>query len=78
MKWDEVKFKAERGNSSGDVAPHSGTSTKKQFGVTRDGKTFTNTRGETGKFDYARRYNPSKLVRSCGYYDAQGNFHEID
>jgi len=46
LKWDEVKFKAERRNqSSGGGAGGSGASTaappKKQLGVSRDGKTFT-------------------------------------
>jgi hypothetical protein len=83
LKWDEVKFKAERGNqSSGGAAGGSGASTaaapKKQFGVSRDGKTFTNARGETGRVDYARRYNPSKGRRFRGYTDSQGNYHDID
>ena len=77
LKWDEVKFKAERGNQSGSTAG-SATTPKKQFGVSRDGKNFTNARGETAKVDYARHYNPSKGRRFRGYYDAQGNFHDID
>ena len=80
LKWDEVKFKAERGNHS-NAAGTSGSSTaasKKQFGISRDGKTFTNARGETGRVDYARHYNPSKGRRFSGYTDAQGNFHDID
>jgi hypothetical protein len=80
LKWDEVKVKAERGNQSG---AGSGGSTaaaapKKQFGVSRDGKTFTNTRGETGRVDYAKRYNPSKGRRFRSYTDSQGNTHDID
>jgi hypothetical protein len=83
LKWDEVKFKAERGNqSSGGASGGSGGSTaaapKKQFGVSRDGKTFTNARGETGRVDYSRRYNPSKGRRFRGYTDSQGNYHDID
>ena len=79
LKWDEVKFKAERGNQSGSGSGGASAATpKKQFGVSRDGKTFTNARGETGRVDYARRYNPSKRGRFRGYYDAQGNFHDID
>ena len=81
LKWDEVKFKAERGKQSG-AAGSSGGSTaaapKKQFGVSRDGKTFTNARGETSRVDYARRYNPSKGRRFRGYTDSQGNYHDID
>jgi len=80
LKWDEVKFKAERGNQSGGgAAGGSGGSTaaapKKQFGVSADGKTFTNAYGQT---QYARNYNPSNGRRFRGYTDAQGNYHDID
>jgi len=83
LKWEEVKFKAERGNqSSGGAAGGSGGSTaaapKKQFGVSRDGKTFTNASGQTSRVHYARNYNPSKGRRFRGYTDAQGNYHDID
>ena len=81
LKWDEVRFKAERGNQSGAAASSGGSSaaaSKKQFGVSRDGKTFTNARGETSRVDYTRRYNPSKGRRFRGYTDAQGNYHDID
>jgi len=83
LKWDEVKFKSERGNqSSGGAAGGSGAPTaaapKKQFGVSRDGKTFTNTFGQSGRVDYAKRYNPSKGRRFRGYTDPQGNYHDID
>jgi len=83
LKWDEVKFKAERGNqSSGGGAGGSGASTaatpKKQFGVSRDGKTFTNASGQTSRVQYARNYNPSKWRRFRGYTDPQGNYHDID
>ncbi len=75
LKWDEVKFKAERGNQS---SGGSAAAPKKQFGVSRDGKTFTNTSGQTGRVDYAKRYNPSKGRRFRGYTDPQGNYHDID
>ena len=79
LKWDQVKFKAERGNQS---SPGSGEASaavpKKQFGVSSDGKTFTNALGDTGRVDYARRYNPSKGRRFRGYTDPQGNYHDID
>ena len=81
LKWDEVKFKAERGNQSGAAGSSGGSSAaapKKQFGVSRDGKTFTNARGESSRIDYARRYNPSKGRRFRGYTDSQGNYHDID
>jgi hypothetical protein len=87
LKWDQVKFKAERGNKAGAAVGSvgsggSGGSTaaapKKQFGVSRDGKTFTNTSGQSSRVDYAKRYNPSKGRRFRGYTDAQGNYHDID
>jgi hypothetical protein len=79
LKWDEVKFKAERGNQSSSASGGStAAAPKKQFGVSRDGKTFTNAHGETGRVDYSRRYNPSKGRRFRGYTDSQGNYHDID
>jgi len=83
LKWDQVKFKAERGNQrSGGAAGGSGGSTaaapKKQFGVSGDGKTFTNASGQSSRVQYARNYNPSKGRRFRGYTDAQGNYHDID
>jgi len=79
LKWDEVKFKAERGNqSSGGSGGSSGTSPKKQFGVSGDGKTFTNASGQSSRVQYASNYNPSKGRRFRGYTDAQGNYHDID
>jgi len=78
LKWDQVKFKAERGNQAGATGGSSGTTPKKQFGVSRDGKTFTNAHGQTSRVQYARNYNPSKGRRFRGYTDAQGNYHDID
>ena len=65
LRWDQIQFKAER------QAP-------KKFGVSPDGRTFTNARGDTGRVDYAPRYNPSKGRRFRGYTDSQGNYHDID
>jgi hypothetical protein len=79
LKWDEVKFKAERGNqSSGGSGGSTAAAPKKQFGVSSSGKTFTNTSGQSGRVDYAKRYNPSKGRRFRGYTDPQGNYHDID
>jgi hypothetical protein len=64
LKWDQVKFKAERA--------------RKQFGVSADGRSFTNAYGQQGRMDYARNYNPSKGKRFSGYYDQQGNYHDLD
>lgn len=70
LPWSLVKFKAER---KVQKPVHS-----RQFGVSSDGKTFTNSSGQSGKIDYARRYNPSKGRRFRGYTDSQGNYHDID
>jgi len=79
LKWDQVKFESERWKQGG---VGSGGSTaaapKKQFGVSQDGKTFTNTSGQSGRVDYAKHYNPSKGRRFRGYTDAKGNYHDID
>ena len=78
LKWDEVKFKSERGNQSSGGSGGAAAAPKKQFGVSRDGKTFTNASGQSGRVDYAKRYNPSKGRRFRGYTDTQGNYHDID
>ena len=78
LKWDEVKFKSERGNQGSGGSGGAAAAPKKQFGVSRDGKTFTNTSGQSGRVDYAKRYNPSKGRRFRGYTDPQGNYHDID
>ena len=78
LKWDQVRFKAERGNQASAAAGSAATTPKKQFGVSRDGKTFTNAHGQTSRVEYSRNYNPSKGRRFRGYTDAQGNYHDID
>jgi len=81
LKWDQVKFKAERGNQSsgGASGGSSGNPQKKiRFGVSADGKTFTNASGQTSRVHYARIFNPSKGRRFRGYTDAQDNYHDID
>jgi hypothetical protein len=65
LKWDQVKFRMERKPAT-------------QFGVSRDGKTFTNAYGQRSPIEYSRRVNPSKGRRFRGYTDAQGNYHDID
>ena len=67
LRWDQIQFKAERQ-----------TLTPKQFGVSADGRTYTNASGETGRVDYARNYNPSKGRRFRGAYDKDGNYADID
>jgi hypothetical protein len=70
LPWSVVKFKAER-----KVQKQVPT---RQFGVSPNGRAFTNARGETSSVDYARRFNPSKGRRFRGYTDLQGNYHDID
>ena len=67
LKWDQIQFKAERQ-----------TPTPQRFGVSADGRTYTNARGDTGRVDYARNYNPSKGRRFRGAYDKDGNYADID
>ena len=67
LRWDQISFKAERQNP-----------TSKKFGVSLNGRSFSNARGVTGRVDYANRFNPSKGRRFRGYTDAQGNYHDID
>ena len=56
LKWEQVKFKADRNASTNKTYPQSGDR----------------------RMDYAARYNPSKRTRFKGYYDSQGNYHDID
>ncbi len=67
LKWDQVKFKAERQSSQ-----------RGTFGVSGSGRSFTDGSGRRYPVDYSRRYNPSKGRRFRGYYDDQGNYHDID
>ena len=67
LRWDQISFKAERQ-----------TPTPQRFGVSADGRTYTNSRGDTGKVDYARNYNQSKGRRFRGAYDKDGNYADID
>ena len=67
LRWDQIQFKAERQ-----------TPTPKRFGVSADGRNYTNARGETGRVDYARNYNSSKGRRFRGAYDKDGNYADID
>ena len=65
LRWDQISFKAER-------------KVPQKFGVSPNGKSFTNARGDTGKVDYANRFNRSKGRTFRGYTDSQGNYHDID
>lgn len=50
---------------------------KKQqtFGV--NGRTFTNANGQSGRVEYSPTVNPSKGRRFSGYYDKEGNYHDL-
>jgi hypothetical protein len=65
LRWDQIYFKAER-------------KIPQKFGVSPNGRSFTNARGDTGRVDYANRFNASKGWRFRGYTDSQGNYHDID
>ena len=65
LKFTQVSFKMERKPAT-------------QFGVSGDGKTFTNAHGQRSAVQYARSYNPSKGRRFRGYTDAKGDYHDID
>ena len=66
LRWDQISFKAER-----KVVPQ-------KFGVSPNGRSFTNARGDTGRVDYANRFNASKRSRFRGYTDSNGGYHDID
>lgn len=79
LKWDQVKFRSERG-TQGSFGSGGSTEAvpRNQFGVSHDGRTLANTSGQSGRADYARRYNPSKVRRFRGYTDPQSSYHDID
>lgn len=58
LKWDQVKFKAQR---TAVAKPGPPTSSRFKPGL-----------------DYSPRYNPSKRGHFRGYYDQNGNFHDLD
>lgn len=85
LKFDDVSFMTtkrfysgstgQQGASTASAAP---TPRKIPFGVSRDGRTFTNAYGQRSPVEYSRNYNPSKRGRFRGYTDALGNYHDID
>lgn len=64
LKWDQIKFKAEKPASS-------------NFGVSRNGLNFTDAYGKKSRMDYSPNYNPSKRGRFMGRYDSDGNYHDV-
>ena len=63
LKWDQVSFKSEK-KPSGSYGRHPASS----MGGAPSG----------ARVDVSRRYNPSKRGRFRGYYDKDGNYHDID
>ena len=49
---------------------------RKMGGV--QGRSFTDGSGNLHRIDYARNVNPSKGRRFRGYYDKDGNYHDLD
>jgi hypothetical protein len=78
LKWDQVKFKSEPGQQGAGGASRTSVPKKVQFGVSGDGKTFTNAYGKRYPVEYSRNFNPSKGRRFRGYTDSQGDYHDID
>ena len=85
LKFDDVSFMTSKrfyggstGRQAASGASSASTTKKTSFGVSRDGKTFTNAYGQRSPVEYSRRYNPSKRGRFRGYTDADGNYHDID
>ena len=82
LKFDQVSFLSSKrfyGHAVTAQSVFNSTPQKKNpFGVSRDGKTFTNAYGQQSRVQYSRNYNPSKRGRFRGYTDAQGNYHDID
>lgn len=66
FKFDHIKFKSERGRATATV------------GVSHGGEFFTNAFGSKYPIDYSRNCNPIKRGKLRGYYDKQGNYHDID
>jgi hypothetical protein len=65
VKFDDIGFKSERSRA------------RSTLGVSNSGKTFTNSSGQRYPVEYSRNYNSSKRSRFSGYYDKDGNFHDL-
>ena len=78
LKWDQVKFKSERGLQGAGSGSSPSPSKKSHSGASSIGRTFTNAYGRRYPVEYSRSVNPSKGRRFRGYTDDQGNYHDID
>ena len=65
LRWDQVSFKSEKKpTSSGTSGRHPASS----LGGAPSG----------ARMDVSRNYNPSKRGHFKGYYDKDGNYHDLD
>lgn len=78
LKWDQVKFKSERGLQGAGSGSSTSGGSGSQYSGSSSGRTFTNAYGKRYPVDYARTVNPSKGRRFRGYTDDQGNYHDVD
>ena len=78
LKWDQVKFKSERGLQGAGSGSSTSAGSRSQYSGSSSGRTFTNAYGKRYPVEYSRRVNPSKGRRFRGYTDDQGNYHDID
>jgi len=78
LKWDQVKFKSDRGLQGAGSASSTSAGRKSQYSGSSGGRTFTNAYGKRYPVEYSRTVNPSKGRRFRGYTDDQGNYHDID
>ena len=78
LKWDQVKFKSERGLQGAGSGSSTSAGSRSQYSGSSGGRTFTNAYGKRYPVEYSRTVNPSKSRRFRGYTDDQGNYHDID
>jgi len=76
-----------RGVMGYDAAREKANQIRKQQGLKWDQVSFKSEKKKSmswsapaagGRLDVARNYNPSKRGRFRGYYDKDGNFHDLD
>ena len=77
LKWDQVKFKSERGLQDAGSSSSSSSGSRSQSGVRNRSKSLRNAAGKRFYLDYSSNYNPSKRTCFKGVWDAQGNLHDL-
>jgi hypothetical protein len=60
LKFDQVKFKAQR-----------------RYGISQDGKKYTDSTGKQGRVEYSPVYNPSKRGHFKGVWGKDGSYHDL-